>query len=138
MKNTSIKLNKMQVNAIASEVSIKINKVRLDEGTKKLEKNPKYKELCKIQLQENELRNKLNEVSRTRSNLYMEIVNKEGYNFNMQVADKKVILSNVWKNNNYVDESNLKKFKQSAVVTDNHYPSLVAKFVNSIIISFQH
>jgi hypothetical protein len=41
-----------------------------------------------------------------------------------------------YKNNNYVDESNLKKFKQSAVVTDNHYPSLVAKFVNSIIISF--
>jgi len=103
MKNTSIKLNKMQVNAIASEVSLKISKARLDEGTKKLEKNPKYKELCKIQLQENELRNKLNEVSRTRSNLYMEIVNKEGYNFNMHVADKKVILSNVWKSNNNVD-----------------------------------
>jgi hypothetical protein len=103
MKNTSIKLSKMQVNAIASEVSIKINKARLDEGTKKLEKSPKYKELCKISLQENELRNKLNEISKTRCNLYMEIVNKEGYNFNMQVVDKKVILSNVWKNNNNVN-----------------------------------
>jgi hypothetical protein len=95
-----MKLNKMQVNAIASEVSIKINKARLDESTKKLEKSPKYKELCKIQLQEYELRNKLNEVSRTRNNLYMEIVNKEGYNFNMLVVDKKVRLGNVWKNNN--------------------------------------
>jgi hypothetical protein len=110
MKNTSIKLNKMQVNAIASEVSLKINKMRLDEGLKKIEKNPKYKELCKVITQENELRNKLSELNNTRSKLHSEIINKEGYNFNIYFQDKKIVLNNVWKrdyNNNNLNTQSL-------------------------------
>ena len=43
-----------------------------------------------------------------------------------------------YNNGNYADESKLKKFKKSAVVTDNYYSSLVAKFVNFYQILLSH
>ena len=100
MKNTGIKLNKMQVNAIASEVQTKINTLKMEKATKAIEKDPKYKEFVKVTLEYDAIQIKMREMSQKVSNLQNELQKKSGYNFNYIKKDNKLVINNVW-NYNY-------------------------------------
>jgi hypothetical protein len=134
MKNTGIKLNKMQVNAIASEVQTKINTLKMEKATKAIEKDPKYKEFVKVTLEYDAIQIKMREMSQKVNGLQNELQKKSGYNFNYLKKDNKLVINNVWNYNNNKSYPNLtNEIIMMTINPENNIQSIMDQLVKKFV-----
>jgi hypothetical protein len=134
MKNTGIKLNKMQVNAIASEVQTKINTLKMEKATKAIEKDSKYKEFVKVTLEYDALQKKVAELSKKTYALQQELQAKSGYNFNYIKKDNKIVINSVWNYNNNKSYPNLtNEIIMMTIDPENNIQSIMDQLVKKFV-----